>query len=103
MRDGVVRFDVHLGRRNCQRFLQRYFVLPLEAARQNPVFAATPEAIFQRYSITVLGTGVEGATTTNAAGIVMLTRTDTTINRWVATIGTNSGLGLSFTDPVFGT
>jgi peptidyl-prolyl cis-trans isomerase A (cyclophilin A) len=60
-------------------------------------------AAFQRYSITVLGTGVEGATTTNAAGIVMLTRTDSTINRWVATIGTNSGLGLSFTDPVFGT
>jgi hypothetical protein len=47
--------DFHLGRRNCQRFLQRYFVLPLEAARQNPVFADTSEATFQRYSFTKNG------------------------------------------------
>ena len=42
--------DFHLGRRNCQRFLQRYFAIPLEAARQNPVFAGTSEETFQRHA-----------------------------------------------------
>lgn len=44
--------DFHLGRRNCQRFLQRYFVLPLEAARHNPVFRGTTEDVFNRYAFT---------------------------------------------------
>lgn len=32
--------DFQLGRRNCQKFLRDHFRLPLEDARQNPVFAA---------------------------------------------------------------
>ena len=30
--------DFQLGRRNCQKFLRDWFALPLEAAKQNPVF-----------------------------------------------------------------
>lgn len=35
------RHDFLLGRRNCQRFLQKYFILPVE----NPLFAAWPDAL----------------------------------------------------------
>lgn len=31
--------DFQLGRRNCQKFLRDWFALPLDAAKQNPVFA----------------------------------------------------------------
>ncbi|MCW9705822.1 patatin-like phospholipase family protein [Fodinibius salsisoli] len=42
--------DFQLGRRNCQRFLRKYFVLPLNDARQNPVFSNYSEEDFQRFS-----------------------------------------------------
>jgi len=31
--------DFQLGRRNCQAFLWKYFTIPLDSARQNPVFS----------------------------------------------------------------
>lgn len=47
------RFRVHdfqLGRRNCQQFLRRYFALPVDHARQNPVFSSYGKQDFERFS-----------------------------------------------------
>jgi predicted acylesterase/phospholipase RssA len=38
--EGFRRHDYRLGRRNCQKFLRDTFVIPLEAAKKNPVFKA---------------------------------------------------------------
>ncbi len=40
--------DFQLGRRNCQRFLQRYFVLP----EDNPLFEQWPPELREKYRIT---------------------------------------------------
>jgi hypothetical protein len=42
--------DFQLGRRNCQQFLKRYFALPVEEARSNPVFENYNEGDFNRFS-----------------------------------------------------
>jgi hypothetical protein len=43
--------DFQLGRRNCQQFLRKYFVLPLDKARNNPVFNNYSDSDFDRLSI----------------------------------------------------
>ncbi|MDX1670867.1 MAG: patatin-like phospholipase family protein [Balneolaceae bacterium] len=43
--------DFQLGRRNCQQFLRKYFAIPLENARRNPVFSRYEEEDFQRFKI----------------------------------------------------
>ncbi len=42
--------DFQLGRRNCQQFLRKYFALPVDEAKQNPVFANYSEEDFKRFS-----------------------------------------------------
>lgn len=48
--------DFQLGRRNCQQFLRRYFVLPLEEAKSNEVFQNYSDADFNRFSYQENGT-----------------------------------------------
>lgn len=47
--------DFQLGRRNCQQFLRKYFVLPLDDARENPVFSDYSEEDFQQFSFSENG------------------------------------------------
>lgn len=42
--------DFQLGRRNCQQFLRRHFVLPVDKARLNPVFARYSDSDFIRFA-----------------------------------------------------
>jgi cyclophilin family peptidyl-prolyl cis-trans isomerase len=56
---------------------------------------------FRRYAISVTGQGVEGSTTTNAAGLVTFTRLDSTLGRSIASTGSMSALGLGLDDPIF--
>jgi hypothetical protein len=48
--------DFQLGRRNCQQFLKKYFVLPVEEARMNPIFEDYSEDDFRRFSFHEKGT-----------------------------------------------
>ncbi|HKJ45484.1 MAG TPA: patatin-like phospholipase family protein [Balneolales bacterium] len=43
--------DFQLGRRNCQLFLRKHFVLPLDKARNNPVFSNYSDSDFDRLSL----------------------------------------------------
>ncbi len=43
--------DFHLGRRNCQRFLQRHFALPFCGLDSNPLFETWPAVAKARYRI----------------------------------------------------
>jgi len=56
---------------------------------------------FRNYSISVIATGTSGSTNTTTAGLVQLTRTDTTNGRSITTDGSASGFGLAFNDDVF--
>ncbi|MBD3223447.1 MAG: hypothetical protein GF313_01855 [Caldithrix sp.] len=47
--------DFQLGRRNCQKFLQDHFVIPMEEAKRNPIFAEYDEQAFNRIKRTVDG------------------------------------------------
>lgn len=47
--------DYQLGRRNCQQFLRRYFVLPLQAAKKNPVFAGQNSSQLEKYKVKIKG------------------------------------------------
>jgi hypothetical protein len=47
--------DYFLGRRNCQRFLQRHFTLPSE----NPLFAGWPQALRDKFRVPGAGGGYE--------------------------------------------
>jgi len=50
------RHDFQLGRRNCQKFLRDSFVVPLDAARENPVFGRYKQGnLFERYKVTLNG------------------------------------------------
>lgn len=42
--------DFQLGRRNCQQFLRRYFALPVEQAKKNPIFSDYSEDDFKQFS-----------------------------------------------------
>jgi len=48
--------DFQLGRRNCQQFLRRYFVLPVDQAKKNPIFSDYSEDDFDRFSYEKNGT-----------------------------------------------
>ncbi|MCW9713211.1 patatin-like phospholipase family protein [Aliifodinibius salicampi] len=50
--------DFQLGRRNCQQFLRNYLSIPVDKARQNPVFADYTEADFERFSFQKDGTDI---------------------------------------------
>ena len=50
--------DYLLGRRNCQRFLQNHFVIPLEAARINPCFTAEDRQRMNSFAYAVTENGV---------------------------------------------
>ena len=43
--------DYQLGRRNCQQFLRRHFVIPVEKARMNPVFASYTASDWERFTM----------------------------------------------------
>ncbi len=45
--------DFQLGRRNCQRFLRKHLVLPLDKAKQNELFAQGDPARMDRHKITL--------------------------------------------------
>ena len=57
---------------------------------------------FRNYSITVFATASDGASTP-LAGLVQLTRIDTTLGRAISSTGTNADFGLAFNDPIFAT
>lgn len=42
--------DFQLGRRNCQQFLRRYFSLPVDDAKENPIFSNYSKADFNQFS-----------------------------------------------------
>jgi predicted acylesterase/phospholipase RssA len=43
--------DFQLGRRNCQQFLRKYFVFPVESCHKNPVYRHYTDEELQRFSI----------------------------------------------------
>ena len=45
--------DFQLGRRNCQKFLKDHFVIPLEDAKKNPVFAGKDASELDKYKVTI--------------------------------------------------
>jgi len=45
--------DFQLGRRNCQKFLKDHFVIPLEDAKENPVFAGEDASELDKYKVTI--------------------------------------------------
>ncbi|CAG1006291.1 Peptidyl-prolyl cis-trans isomerase cyp18 [Phycisphaerales bacterium] len=63
---------------------------------------AASDAQFRTYAISVLAQAVGPDTTTTVAGLVQLTRTDTTLGRAIATSGSASGFGYEFDDTIFG-
>lgn len=56
---------------------------------------------FRNYTISVLASTGSGQTLTTVAGLVQLTRMDTTLGRSVTTTGSASGFGFSFGDSIF--
>jgi hypothetical protein len=43
--------DFFLGRRNCQWFLRRHFVLPATGKMKNPLFSGWPKSLFERHKV----------------------------------------------------
>jgi hypothetical protein len=43
--------DFFLGRRNCQWFLRRHFVLPATGKSKNPLFSGWSKSLFERYKV----------------------------------------------------